>query len=193
MTTGGPDGLGPRARGLRHPVRWVALGVLVVAAGLVAVLATRPPAGVAEVQSPLVGRSAPVLSGTTLAGSRFVLPRRPGRYVVVNFFASWCSNCQQEGPELVRFAFEHRSGDAQLVGVVFDDTDGAARAYQAQLGATWPTLSDPGGAVALRYGVRAPPSTFLIAPDGRLVAYIVAPVTAADLDRLIAEARASRP
>jgi cytochrome c biogenesis protein CcmG/thiol:disulfide interchange protein DsbE len=175
-------------------VRWLAGAVLVVMAGLVAVLATRPPAGVAEVQSPLLGQAAPAVSTTTLGGSHFALPARPGHYVVLNFFASWCEPCQQEGPELVRFAFEHaRAGDAAMVSVVFDDTDGAARAYQAQLGATWPTLSDPGGAIALRYGVRAPPSTFLIAPDGRVVAYLVAPVSAGDLDHLLARAEASHP
>ena len=59
---------------VRHPVRWVATGVLVVTAGLVAVLASRTPAGVAEVQSPLVGKEAPALSGTILTGGRFVLP-----------------------------------------------------------------------------------------------------------------------
>ncbi|HLH28341.1 MAG TPA: TlpA disulfide reductase family protein [Acidimicrobiales bacterium] len=181
------------ARLARHRVRWTAAAALVVAAGLVAVLATRPPAGVAEVESPLVGKQAPPIAGTTLAGAPFSLPGRPGRYVVVNFFASWCGPCQQEGPELVRFAFEHRrSGDAELVSVVFSDTPGAARSYQEQLGATWPSLSDPGGAIALRYGVRSPPSTFLIAPDGRVIAYVVAPVTAADLDHLLARARASR-
>ena len=183
---------GPGGRPTRHTARWVALAVLVVAAGLIAVLATRPPASVVEVQSPLVGHTAPPVRGITVDGKAFSLPRPPGAYTVLNFFASWCGPCQQEGPELVRFAFEHQqSGDAQLVGVVFDDTTAAARSYQATLGATWPTLADQRGSLALSFGVRAPPSTFLIAPDGRVVAYIVAPVTAADLDALIARAKAS--
>jgi cytochrome c biogenesis protein CcmG/thiol:disulfide interchange protein DsbE len=177
---------------VRHTARWVALAVLVVVAGLVAVLATRPPATVAEIQSPLVGRPAPPVTGTTLDGAPYALADPPGRYTVVNFFASWCEPCQTEGPALVQFQFEHqRAGDASMVSVVFDDSDGAARQYQASLGATWPSLADPGGRLALSFGVRAPPSTFVIAPDGRVVAYVVAPVTAADLDHIIARARAS--
>ena len=131
-------------------------------------------------------------AGVTLAGTHYALPTRPGRFVVVNFFASWCTQCQSEGPELVKFAFEHQQpGDASVLSVVFSDSLADARASQAQLGATWPTMADAGGAIALAYGVRELPSTFVIAPDGRVVAYIVAPVTAADLDQVIARARAS--
>jgi cytochrome c biogenesis protein CcmG/thiol:disulfide interchange protein DsbE len=166
----------------------------VIGAGLIAVLATRPPAAVTEVQNPLVGRPAPPVSGTTLDGARYTLPRAPGRYTVVNFFAAWCEPCQTEGPDLVQFQFEHqRTGDASMLSVVFDDTEGEARTYQATIGATWPTLVDPSGDLALSFGVRAPPTTFVIAPDGRVVASIIAPVTAADLDKVIAEAKASRP
>jgi peroxiredoxin len=175
-----------------HTARWVGIGVLVIAAGLVAVLATRPPAAVVEVQSPLVGAQAPPVHGVTLDGRRYALPRAPGVFTVVNFFASWCEPCQQEGPQLVAFNFQSKqSGDAQLISVVFDDSTATARSYQATLGATWPTLADPGGNLALSFGVRAPPSTFLIAPDGRVVAFIEAPVTAADLDSLIARAKAA--
>lgn len=175
----------------RHTARWLALGVLVVVAGLVAVLATRPSAQVAEVTSPLVGKTAPIIGGTTVDGTTFGLPRAPGHYVVLNFFASWCVPCQEEGPELVKFAFQHRSGDASLVSVVFDDTTSAARSYQATLGATWPTLADTSGQLALDYGVRGQPTTFVIAPDGRVVAYIVSPVTATQLDQVITAAKAS--
>lgn len=174
-----------------HTARWVAIGVLVVAAGLIAVLATRPPAAVDEVQNPVVGRLAPLITGATLNGARYTLPRRPGRFMVVSFFASWCTQCQSEGPELVKFAFDHQSrGDAGLLSVVFSDSVSDARASQSQLGATWPTMADNGGAIVLAYGVRELPSTFVIAPDGRVAAYIIAPVTAADLDQVIARARA---
>jgi cytochrome c biogenesis protein CcmG/thiol:disulfide interchange protein DsbE len=177
----------------RHTARWVAIGVLVVAAGLIAVLATRPPAAVTEVYSPLVGKLAPPVTGITTDGSRYVLPRAPGRYIVLNFFASWCEPCQTEGPDLVQFEYQHQqAGDASVVSVIFDDSVSAARSYQATLGAEWPTLADPGG-LALSYGVRAPPSTFIIAPSGRVVAFIESPVTAAGLDQIIAAARASHP
>ena len=112
--------------------------------------------------------------------------------MVINFFASWCDPCQQEGPELVKFQYEHqRSGDASMLSVVFDDSPSSARAYQATLGATWPTLADPGDARPLPSGCgrRRRPSWW--PPTGGWWPSSVAPVTAADLDHILARAEAS--
>jgi cytochrome c biogenesis protein CcmG/thiol:disulfide interchange protein DsbE len=175
----------------RHTARWVAISVLVITAGLVAVLATRPPATLDAVQNPVVGKMAPPISGATLAGSHYSLPRAPGKFVVVSFFASWCEQCQEEGPNLVQFQFQHQAtANATMLSVMFSDSQNDARASQAQLGVTWPTLVDPGGTIALDFGVRELPSTFIIAPDGRVVASFIAPVTAAELNRYIAKATA---
>jgi cytochrome c biogenesis protein CcmG/thiol:disulfide interchange protein DsbE len=155
------------------------------------VLATRPSATTVEAQSALVGKRAPAVSGVTVAGTRFALPRAPGHYVVLNFFASWCVPCQLEGPELVTFQFQHHtSATPSVVSVVFQDTTASARAYQAKIGVTWPTLADPDNAIALAYGVREDPTSFLIAPNGRVVASIVGGVTAKGLDALVAKSEA---
>jgi cytochrome c biogenesis protein CcmG/thiol:disulfide interchange protein DsbE len=180
----------PRVSG-RHTARWVGIIVLVVAAGLVALLATRPSAQTTEAQSPLLGHMAPPIAGATLSGGNFRLPRAPGHYVVVNFFASWCIPCQEEGPELVAFQFRHQQrGDASVVSVMFQDTAGLALPYQQKLGVTWPTMADPNQAMALSYGVREDPTSFVIAPGGRVVASILGGVTANGLDRIIARAEA---
>ena len=175
-----------------HRARWIGITVLVIASGLIAVLATRPPASVASVQSPLVGHTAPAITGTTFDGSDFTLPTAPDHFVVLNFFASWCAPCRQEGPALVAFQFEHQqAGDASMVSVVFGDTLSAARAYQTTLGANWPTLTDANGKLALAYGVSDRPTTFVIAPDGRVVKDILGAVTAEELDNVIAAAKAT--
>lgn len=178
----------------RHSARWIGLAVLVIGAGLIAVLATRPSAQAVETYSPLVGRQAPAISGATVEGTTYRLASPPGHYVVVNFFASWCIPCQEEGPELVAFAFQHQqTGDASVVSVVYTDTVSQARAYQQTIGATWPTMADISGTIAYQYGVRSPPSTFVIAPDGRVVAFLTSSVTAAQLNSIIDEAKLSNP
>ena len=172
-----------RKAGRGHRARWIALGVLVAGAALVAVLATRPQASATEVDTPLLGHPAPALTGATLSGGSFDLGALRGRWVVIDFFASWCPPCQQEEPELVSFAFEHRApGDAALVGVVFDDAASSARSFLQTSGGTWPAVSDPGGQLALAYGVRAPPETFLVSPAGLVVAHLDGPLTASGLD-----------
>ncbi len=173
----------------RHLARWVAAAALLTAGALVAGLAAAQPSTITEVATPLLGHRAPAVSGTTLADRHFDLSSLRGRWVVVNFFASWCPPCRQEQPGLVTFAYQHRRSDVALVGVVFDDTASRARSFLAQSGATWPVVTDPGGQIALDFGVSGPPETFLISPRGVVTAHLDGPVTSVGLDDWLAVVR----
>ena len=136
---------------------------------------------------PVVGQAAPPLSAATIAGPHFDLVSLRGRWVVVNFFASWCEPCRQEGPALVRFTTEHdQRHDASVVGVVFEDSPTAAERLEHAEGGTWPLVADPTGSIGARYQVTALPQSFLIAPDGRVDRHIYGGVSAAELDATIA-------
>jgi len=173
----------------RHTARWIGGIVLVVLVAVIAVVATRPSYQATEADSPIVGHEAPPIIATTVTGQRFDLASYRGRWVVLNFFASWCVPCQEEEPNLVAFAFDHRQpGGPAMVGVVFEDTDGAARDFQQEEGATWPTVGQEGGKLAIAYGVTSPPETFLISPTGMVAAHIYGAVTESFLDQQLARA-----
>lgn len=161
-----------------------ALAVVVVA--LVAVLATRSPSSDRRTQSPLLGRIAPATAGTTLAGQQVDIDQYRGRWVFVNFFASWCTPCRQEHPELTAFAEEHQqAGDAVLVGVTYDNKASDAKAFFAERGGSWPVIDDPEDSIGVAYGVAQVPETFVVSPDGIVVQRFAGAVTQADLDGVI--------
>jgi cytochrome c biogenesis protein CcmG/thiol:disulfide interchange protein DsbE len=165
--------------------RWTACGAGLGALVLVAVLATRPPA-TQTVASPLIGKPAPSVAGKNLDGGFSSLASLRGRFVLLNFYASWCPPCRTEAPDLVKFAFSRPSGQRVAVfGVVYGDTAGNAAAFERQVGATWPSVADSSEKIAIDYGVDDPPQSFLIAPDGRVVDRILGGVTVGALDRLV--------
>jgi cytochrome c biogenesis protein CcmG, thiol:disulfide interchange protein DsbE len=178
-----------------HRARWLGGTALLVLVALGIVLATRTPQEATQVQSPLMGRSAPPFSGTALSGGAPVsLSSLRGHYVVVNFFASWCVPCQEEAPDLSRFYYQqrHTANGADMVSVVFHDTTSTARSFLTRNGDLWPAISDPGGSIAARYGVTSPPTTFVIDPDGRVTtAPLEGPATQKNLDSSLQDARQS--
>jgi cytochrome c biogenesis protein CcmG, thiol:disulfide interchange protein DsbE len=181
------DGLVTRRRRPRTAL-FVVLPIALVLALFVGVLATRKPATDRKVFSPLVGRTAPALASKTIDGNRFDLIDTRGQWVVVNFFASWCVPCQREHPQLRAFAEQHdKTGDAQVVAVVFGDDVRAVQAFFAERGGDWPVVRDDHGGISARYGVAGVPETFIVSPDGVVRAKIASRVTAAGLDQLIAE------
>lgn len=180
---------GPRRR---HLIRWVAGGVLVALVVVGIVLATRTPQEATAVQSPLLGHRAPALTGSDLTtGAPVSLASLHGHYVVVNFFASWCTPCQQEAPDLSRFHYQqsHATDGAEMVSVVFNDTTSTARSFLQQHGDLWPAVSDPHGTIAERYGVTSPPTTFVVNPAGRVTAVLEGPATQKNLDSFLTAAR----
>jgi cytochrome c biogenesis protein CcmG, thiol:disulfide interchange protein DsbE len=146
--------------------RWSALAVGAALLALVAVLATRDDYESKLVNSPLLGQPAPELVGESLDGEPVQLSTMRGKWVVVNFFATWCVPCQREHTEFLRFAERHGGGDADIVMVIWDDSTGRVREFFEQNGGDWPVLADPGGEVALEFGVRGPPESYVIDPDG---------------------------
>lgn len=165
----------------------VAGAVGVVLALLVFVLATREPALNRRAKSPLLGKAAPSITGTTIDGQAFDLAALRGRFVVVNFFASWCVPCQQEHPDLVAFSERHRErNDAVVVSVVFNDTAEQARQFFATRGGQWPVVAGNTAKFAVAYGAIAPPETFLVDPNGIVFGKFIGRVTAAGLEKALA-------
>lgn len=173
---------------MKRPALWIAGAVLVVVAGLTAVLATRAPAATKVADSPLIGKIAPEVNGKALDGSTVKLSDQRGHFVVLNFFATWCIPCQREHPELLKFASEHKQrDDARVMQVIFDDTVAAARSFGEKNPFAWPVLADSDGQVALDFGVRGPPESFVVGPDGTVLFKIVGQVDENGLDRLLAQ------
>ncbi len=178
---------GPARRG--RVALWIGLPVLVVLALFVVVLATSDSARERTSRSELIGELAPAVRGTTIDGSTFDLDDERGRWVVVNFFATWCIPCRVEHPELVAFQEAHAAaGDATVVSVVFDDSVEAVREFFADNGGDWPVVLDEDGTIAIRYGVTGVPESYLVAPTGLVVAKLIGGVERADLEDVIARA-----
>ncbi|MGI8810203.1 MAG: redoxin domain-containing protein [Acidimicrobiales bacterium] len=191
-----PDnGAPPVVAGLRRTrkVLWIAVAVAVPLALLIIALANGQPAATRAVKSPLVGKPAPDIEGTTVDGDRATLDGLRGKWVVVNFFATWCVPCRQEHPELIRFSEAHgATGDAAVLGVIYSDNAQAVKEFRDKEGGAWSMLADPKGRVALDYGVAGVPESFLVSPDGLVVAKLLGGVRASDLDQLIYRAKSGQ-
>ena len=135
--------------------------------------------------SALVGKSAPIITIASLDGSEVRVPSLKGTPMVVNFWASWCVPCKQEAPVL-NAATRDYAGRVQFAGVDIQDSDSAARAYQAEVQSPYPVGPSIVGSY-LQWGVTAPPETFFVDAHGVVISKIVGPV-----DRQRLEAHLSR-
>jgi cytochrome c biogenesis protein CcmG/thiol:disulfide interchange protein DsbE len=110
----------------------------------------------------------PALILPAFDGPPVALASLRGHPVILNFWASWCIPCRDEAPLLEATWREFRGRGVLVIGVDTQDLEAPARAFLSAFQVTYPTLRDPDGAVARRFGTTGVPETFFIGRDGRI-------------------------
>lgn len=148
-----------------------------------------------RIKATSVGELAPDFTQADTLGKAVSLHDFKGRYVLVDFWASWCGPCRAENPNVVKNYNEYKGKNFTVLGVSLDRPnakDAWLRAIHKD-NLTWTHVSDLkfwDNEVAKQYGIRAIPQNFLIGPDGKIVAKNV---RGEELGKKLAEVLAGQP
>lgn len=157
-------------------MRIAAYAIALVAVAFAVVLASRFGSDPGLVDSPLLGRPAPEFDLAPLEGGDSIsLTGLRGEIVVLNFFASWCTECRQEHAAITSTADAFADEGVSLVQVAYQESPPDAIAYLDLAGRSDAALylADPGSRTAIAYGVFGIPETFFIDEAGVVVGKII--------------------
>ncbi|MGZ8545170.1 MAG: redoxin domain-containing protein, partial [Flavisolibacter sp.] len=122
-----------------------------------------------------VGQPAMDFTQNDTLGQPVALSSFRGKYVLVDFWASWCGPCRKENPNIVEAFNTYKDRNFTVLGVSLDQPNGKERWMAAihKDGLTWTQVSDLlywDNAAAKQYGIRAIPQNLLIDPNGTIIA-----------------------
>jgi cytochrome c biogenesis protein CcmG/thiol:disulfide interchange protein DsbE len=159
------------------------VGVVVVALIVLFVASGSESDPLAEDTNQIVGRPAPAIVGTDTEGRPFRVQDYRGRWVLLNFFGTWCIPCIEEHPQLVAFDREHsRTGDASVVSVAYNDEPQAVAEFFEERGGDWAVVNDVESDFSIDYAVVGLPESYLIDPSGRVVHKFTGGITKAEVE-----------
>jgi cytochrome c biogenesis protein CcmG/thiol:disulfide interchange protein DsbE len=138
------------------------------------------------VDTPAPDFELPLLDG----GGSLRLSDLRGDIVVLNFWASWCSPCRLEAPDLQSAWEDYRGRGVRFVGVDELDDRFAAKGFVREFAITYPSVFDPSGSLADDYGFIGLPATYVIDREGQIAyrfqGFIDGPTLRSSLDEVLA-------
>ncbi|MFW2438684.1 MAG: TlpA family protein disulfide reductase [Arenicellales bacterium] len=111
----------------------------------------------------------PILNLFSVRGDRVIHSDYMGKVTVVNFWASWCRPCIEEIPSLNRLREQMKGSPFELISVDYAEEKSNVMKFMQEVNVNFPVLLDSDGKVSALWNVLVFPSTFVVAPDGKIV------------------------
>ena len=160
-------------------------GSIVILVGIIAIAAVFGLMLARQNQGQPTSGAAPDFEFTTFEGETMRLSDLRGNVVVLNFWASWCTPCAAEAPELEATWQAYKDRKVVFLGVAYADNGPRSLEFMARYGLTYMNAPDLGTRISEVYGIRGVPETFIIDPNGNVAQFIYANVNQKQLTKIL--------